>query len=60
MARKKSQRRKKINPTLASMFKMTREQLAMRKTGGGGIHQTDPRSIPRSEQKRRAIDDQTE
>mgnify|MGYP001558638371 CR=1 FL=1 len=60
MSRKKktTSRRRKINPTLASMFKMTREQLEARKTSGGGIHRTSPRDVPRGEQKRRAVDDQ--
>jgi hypothetical protein len=49
---------KKINPRLAAMFKMTREELLLRKTTGGGIHRTHPRDTPRSEQKRKAIDEQ--
>lgn len=55
---KRSQRKNKINRQLTSLFKMSREQLEARKTTGGGIHQTDPRHAPRSEQKRRAIEDQ--
>ena len=53
----KSQKRSKINPRLAAMFKMTREELALRKTTGGGIHRTH-RDLPRSEQKRRAVSDE--
>ena len=54
----KSSKRPKMNPRLAAMFKMTREELALRKTTGGGIHRTSPRDVPRSEQKRRAVMDQ--
>lgn len=53
----KSLRRKKINPTLAALFKMSREQLQMRKTTGGGLHKTH-KDIPRGEQKRRAVNEQ--
>ncbi|MDB5176730.1 MAG: hypothetical protein JWN75_398 [Candidatus Saccharibacteria bacterium] len=56
---KPSKVKKKINPRLAAMFKMTREELALRKMTGGGIHRTHPRDIPRSEQKRKAIDEET-
>jgi hypothetical protein len=55
---KSSRSKKKINPRLAAMFKMTREELALRKMTGGGIHRTHPRDTPRSEQKRKAIDEQ--
>jgi hypothetical protein len=55
---KSSRAKKNINPRLAAMFKMTREELQLRKTTGGGIHRTHPRNIPRSEQKRKAVDDQ--
>lgn len=60
MARKKSTlKRKKINPKLAAMFKMSREELATRKMTGGGIHRPKTLdSLPRGEQKRRAINDQ--
>ncbi len=58
--RKKSSRRKqKVNAKLVSLFKMSREQLAMRKTSGGGLHKTH-RDTPRSVQKRQAISDQVE
>jgi len=50
--------KKKINPRLAAMFKMTREELALRKTSGGGIHRSQLHAMPRSEQKRKAIDEQ--
>jgi hypothetical protein len=55
---KRSSRKSKANQKLTSLFKMSREQLAQRKTTGGGIHQTDPRRKPRGEQNRRAINDQ--
>ena len=55
---KRAQRKNKANLKLASLFRMSREQLAQRKTTGGGVHQTDPRRTARSEQKRRAIEDQ--
>jgi hypothetical protein len=60
MAKKKSTRAKRKNSAnlkLVSLFKMSREQLAQRKTTGGGLHKTH-RDLPRGEQKRRAIDDQ--
>jgi len=54
----KSNRRKlKVNAKLARLFKLSREQLALRKTTGGGPHKTR-KDIPRSAQNRRAIDDQ--
>lgn len=56
---KKSLRRKqKVNAKLASLFKMSREQLQQRKTTGGGLHKTR-RDIPRAERERRALNDQT-
>lgn len=55
---KRAQRKHTANIQLASLFKMSREQLEARKMTGGGIHQTDPRHSSRSEQKRRAIEDQ--
>ncbi len=55
---KRSGRKHNANQKLASLFKMSREQLAARKTTGGGVHQTDPRRKPRGEQKRRALHDQ--
>lgn len=55
---KRSHRKHSANQKLASLFKMSREELATRKTTGGGIHRSDPRLRPRSEQKRRAIQDQ--
>lgn len=60
MARKKTiLRRKKINPKLAAMFKMSREELDSRKMTGGGIHRPKtPDALTRGEQKRRAINDQ--
>jgi len=57
---KRSHRKHKANQKLASLFKMSREELASRKTTGGGVHQTDPRHAPRGEQKRRAITDQVD
>ncbi|MDB5183535.1 MAG: hypothetical protein JWO07_216 [Candidatus Saccharibacteria bacterium] len=57
--KKKSSRRRNISPTLASLFKMTREELQTRKQTGGGVHR--PKTLehmPRSTQKRRAIDEQ--
>lgn len=55
---KKSIRRKqKVNAKLARLFKMSREQLAIRKTTGGGLHRTR-KDTPRSEQKRQAVKDQ--
>lgn len=56
--RSKSLRRKqRVNAKLALLFKMSREQLAQRKTTGGGLHKTY-KSKPRGEQNRRAIRDQ--
>lgn len=55
---KRSHRKHKANKKLASLFKMSSEQLAARKMTGAGIHQTDPRHAPRSMQKRRAIEEQ--
>lgn len=57
---KRSNRKSSANRKLAALFKMSREELATRKTTGGGVHQTDPRHLPRGEQKRRAISDQSE
>jgi hypothetical protein len=57
--KKKSNRKKKINPTLAAMFKMTREELQTRRLTGGGAHRPKTAEhMPRGEQKRRAIDEQ--
>lgn len=55
---KRAHRKNKANQKLASLFKMSREQLEARKTTGGGVHQTDPRHAHRGEQRRRAIQDQ--
>lgn len=55
---KRSNRKTNANRKLAALFKMSREELATRKTTGAGVHQTDPRHAPRGEQKRRAINDQ--
>lgn len=55
---KRSNRKSSANRKLAVLFKMSREELASRKMTGGGVHQSDPRHLPRGEQKRRAIDDQ--
>jgi hypothetical protein len=57
---KRSSRKLKANQKLASLFKMSQEELASRKTTGGGIHRSDPRYAPRGEQKRRAIEDHSE
>ena len=58
--RSKSLRRKqRVNAKLASLFKMSREQLAQRKTTGGGLHKTR-KDTPRGEQERRAIRDETD
>lgn len=54
---KRAHRKHKANQKLVSMFKMSREQLAMRKTTGGGLHKTH-HDIPRSEQHREALKDQ--
>jgi hypothetical protein len=57
----KSKRRKKISPTLAALFKMTREELQTRKATGAGIHRPKtPASLPRGEQKRRAVEEQSD
>ncbi|USN96298.1 MAG: hypothetical protein H6797_04460 [Candidatus Nomurabacteria bacterium] len=56
---KRSHRKGQANQKLATLFKMSREQLWTRKTSGAGVHQTDPRRLPRATQKRRAISDQT-
>jgi hypothetical protein len=55
---KRAHRKRKANQKLASLFKMTQTELASRKTTGAGVHRSDPRHLPRGEQKRRAIDDQ--
>lgn len=55
---KRSKRKQSANQKLAVMFKMSREELATRKTTGGGVHQTDPRHKPRGERNRRAINEQ--
>lgn len=55
---KRSNRKSSANRKLAALFKMSREELATRKTTGGGVHQTDPRHASRGQQKRRAINDQ--
>lgn len=54
---KSSRRKQKLNPKLARLFKMSREQLAARKTTGGGLHKTH-KDAPRSRQKRLAVDEQ--
>jgi hypothetical protein len=54
---KRATRKHSANQKLASLFKMSREELATRKMTGGGVHKTR-RDTPRSAQKRRAIDDQ--
>ena len=54
---KSSRRKPKVNAKLATLFKMSREQLNSRKLSGGGTHRTY-KDTPRTEQKRRAIDDQ--
>lgn len=54
-----STRKRKLNSTLASLFKQSQEQLAQRKKTGGGPHKTH-KDMPRSEQKRRAINDQSQ
>ncbi len=55
---KRSGRKYTANQKLAMLFKMSRDELALRKTTGAGVHQTDPRHASRSEQKRRALRDQ--
>lgn len=56
---KRSHRKQSANQKLSALFKLSREQLAQRKTTGGGVHRPKtPASLPRSEQKRRAINDQ--
>lgn len=60
MAKRKNKslrRKQKVNVKLARLFKMSREQLAVRKTTGGGLHKTR-KDTPRSAQNRSAIDDQ--
>ena len=57
-SKNKLSKSKKINPRLAAMFKMTREELLLRKTTGGGVHRSQLHDIPRSELKRKAIDEQ--
>ena len=54
---KRAQRKNKANLKLASLFRMSREQLAQRKTTGGGLHKTY-HDIPRNEQRRKALKDQ--
>lgn len=57
--KRKSSKRRKVSPTLASLFKMTREELQTRKQTGGGVHRPKTTEhLPRGEQKRRAIDEQ--
>ncbi len=51
-------RKKRLNASLKSLFKMSREQLAQRKTTGAGTHKTR-RDLPRGEAKRRALNDQS-
>lgn len=54
-----SRRKQKVNAKLATLFKMTREELQTRKQTGGGVHRPKtPDHLPRGEQKRRAIDEQ--
>jgi len=61
MTRKKkskhSNRKHQASQKLSMLFKMSREELASRKSTGGGVHQTDPRHKPRGEQNRRAVND---
>ena len=60
MSKKKNKaaaRKRKLDTKLASMFKLSREQLAQRKTTGAGLHKTH-KDTPRSEKKRQAINDQ--
>lgn len=54
---KSAYRKQQANQKLAMLFKMSRDQLAQRKTTGGGLHKTH-RDMPRSEVKRRAMRDQ--
>jgi hypothetical protein len=53
---KRSNRKSNANVKLAALFKMSREELAARKTTGGGTHKTR-KDVPRPEQKRRAVED---
>jgi len=56
---KRASRKHSANQKLASLFKMSREQLQTRKVTGGGAHRPKtPDTLPRGEQKRRSIDDQ--
>ena len=55
---KRSNRKYSANQKLSVLFKMSREELAVRKMTGAGVHQTDPRRAPRGEQKRRVLNDQ--
>ncbi len=54
---KRSNRKQNANIKLSTLFKMSREQLQVRKTTGGGLHKTQ-KDIPRTEVKRRALRDQ--
>lgn len=54
---KRSNRKSSTTRNLMMMFRLSREQLAQRKMTGGGLHRTR-HDVPRSEQKRRAINDQ--
>ena len=56
---KSPRRKQRVNAKLASLFKMSREQLDQRKTSGAGLHKTH-KDTPRSAQKRQAIKDQTD
>lgn len=56
---KRSNRKQSANLKLSSLFKMSREQLQVRKTTGGGLHKTQ-KDIPRAEVKRRALRDQVD
>jgi hypothetical protein len=56
---KRSSRKQSANQKLSTLFKMSREQLRVRKTTGGGLHKTQ-RDMPRSEMKRRALRDQAD
>ena len=56
MTRRKNRKKKKLSPTLASLFKMSQEQLQTRKTTGGGTHRRkNTTHLPRHEQKRRVL-----
>lgn len=54
---KSAHRKYRANQKLSALFKMSRVQLAQRKTTGGGLHKTH-KDAPRAEVKRRAMRDQ--